>query len=196
MASLAPVFFESASELRSWFERHSASEAELWVGFYKRGASRQGIAYPEAVDEALCIGWIDAVRKSLDPERYTIRFTHRKPNSIWSAVNLAKVEKLTAEGRMRPAGTKVFEARNPERAKKYSFEVEEVSLAPAYLRALKGNAAAWSGFQAQPPSYRRLVKHWVMRAVKEETRVRRLEALIGACAKGERLKQFSYSSKR
>jgi uncharacterized protein YdeI (YjbR/CyaY-like superfamily) len=143
------------------------------------------MTWPEAVDEALCFGWIDGVRHSVDETSYRNRFTPRRPGSNWSRVNVAKVEALVAQGRMRPAGLKAFEARTAARSGVYSFEQERpAELAPEYLEQVRADAAAWADFSARPPSYRRQVAHWVMSAKREETRQRRLATLIESSGQG------------
>ncbi len=157
------------------------------MGYYKKGASRQGITYPDARDEALCWGWIDGKVKSLDEERYVQRFTPRKKGSTWSQVNLGRVEELTGLGRMQPAGIKAFEARTAERTGVYSFEADLAEL-PVELQALfQADSLAWRHFQAQPPAYRRTCLHWVVSAKREETRRRRLQKLLEASAAKRRL---------
>jgi uncharacterized protein YdeI (YjbR/CyaY-like superfamily) len=181
-----PTFFRSAGEFRAWLARHHGSAAELWVGFHKKTSGRGGITYGEALDEALCVGWIDGVRKSLDATRYTIRFTPRKPRSGWSAVNIRHVNRLMAEGRMRPSGLDAFERRDPKRAG-YSFEERPRRLPPALAKRFRADTHAWAFFQAQPPSYRRTALFWVLSAKKEETRERRLTTLIACSAKEARI---------
>ena len=147
-------------DFRRWLEEHHAEESELWVGFFKVGTGRPSLTWPESVDEALCFGWIDGVRKKLDEESYVIRFTPRKPTSNWSAKNLARVEELIAEGRMRPAGRKLYEARDPEKQRVYSFERRrEAKLEPEQEARFRRNAAAWAFFESQPPGYRRTALH-------------------------------------
>ncbi len=176
--STKPTFFPTPADFRAWLERHHETASELLVGFYKKGSGRPSITWPESVDEALCFGWIDGVRRTIDDESYSIRFTPRRPRSNWSAVNLKRVAELTNLGRMHPAGVRAYEARDPARAASYSFEQREEArkLAPAYEAQLKANAKAWAFFQAQPPYYRRTVSRWVMSAKKEETRLKRLVA--------------------
>jgi uncharacterized protein YdeI (YjbR/CyaY-like superfamily) len=181
---MKPTFFRDPAAFRRWLERHHARVAELWVGFHKKGTGLPSITWPESVDEALCFGWIDGVRKSLDETSYVIRFTPRRAKSTWSAVNIRRVGVLTRLGRMRPAGLAAFRARTAERSRVYSFESRPTELATPYARKLKSNRAAWSYFQAQPPWYRRTSQFWVMSAKKEETRLKRLDTLIACSAKG------------
>jgi uncharacterized protein YdeI (YjbR/CyaY-like superfamily) len=181
------TYFESPAELRGWFHANHATAAELWVGFYKKGSGHPSITWPESVDEALCVGWIDGIRKSIDAERYTIRFTPRQKGSIWSAVNIKRVAPLTAEKRMRPGGLRAFEARTSNRSGIYAYEQRRAELEEPYDGMLRKNKTAWDFFHAQPPSYRKVVAWWVMSAKQEETRVKRLNKLIDASAAGRRL---------
>ena len=186
-----PTFFKSPSEFRRWLEGHHATAQELWVGFYKKASGRPSISWPESVDEALCFGWIDGVRKSVDDESYAIRFTPRKPRSVWSAVNIRRAVELERLGRMRPAGRKAFEARVENRSGIYSYEQRSAELDGPYGERLRQNEEAWRFFQAQPASYRKAANWWVLSAKKEETRVRRLEKLIEDSAAGRRIAQFA-----
>jgi uncharacterized protein YdeI (YjbR/CyaY-like superfamily) len=160
----------------------------LVVRCYKVRAGDRGMTHPQAVDEALCFGWIDGIRRSLDGVSFTVRFTPRKPRSIWSRVNLARVKALAAEGRMAPSGRAAFEARDPRRTGIYSFERAALKLTPAFARRLRADAAAWAFFQSQPPWYRRVSTFWVMSAVKEATRLRRLATLIAYSAGGRSIR--------
>jgi uncharacterized protein YdeI (YjbR/CyaY-like superfamily) len=186
----APVdvtYFRTPADLRRWFRASHAMAAELWVGFYKRRSGKPSVTWPESVDEALCVGWIDGIRKSLDADRYTIRFTPRRKGSIWSAVNIGRVKALTADTRMQPAGAKAFAARLENKSGIYSYEQRRDRLEEPYAGLLKKNKAAWTFFEAQPPSYRKVIGWWVVSAKREETRLQRLKRLIEACARGERL---------
>lgn len=180
-------FFRSPPDLRRWFDRHHASASELWVGFHKKDSGRPSVTWPESVDEALCVGWIDGIRKRLDDSSYTIRFTPRRAGSIWSAVNIRRAEALVAEGRMRPAGAKAFAARKENRSGVYSYEQRRDQLDEPYNTLLKKNEAAWTFFQVQPPSYRKAVWWWVVSGKTEATRLRRLDKLIAASARGRRV---------
>jgi uncharacterized protein YdeI (YjbR/CyaY-like superfamily) len=173
----------SAEAFREWLQAHHADTGECWVGYHKKDSGKPSITYPESVDEALCFGWIDGVRKSIDATSYAVRFTPRRPNSVWSAVNLGKVKELIARGHMRPAGMKVYEARDPKKANLYSFETRR-GLGPAEEKVFRRNAKAWAWFEAQPPFYRRTCGWWVVSAKKEETRARRLASLIDCSARG------------
>jgi uncharacterized protein YdeI (YjbR/CyaY-like superfamily) len=174
-----PIYFATPDDLRAWFERHHASERELVVGFYKKGSGVPSITWPEAVDEALCVGWIDGVRQGVDDQRYSNRFTPRTKRSTWSAVNIKRAKELIELGRMRPAGIDAFERRTDDRSAIYSYEQRRnATLEPAHERRFRRNRAAWTFFQAQPPGYRRTAIHWVVSAKKAETRERRLATLI------------------
>jgi uncharacterized protein YdeI (YjbR/CyaY-like superfamily) len=187
MATPPATFFSSPAEFRAWLEAHHQSVPELWVGYWKRGSGIPSMTWPQSVDEALCFGWIDGVRQSIDELSYRIRFTPRRPGSIWSLVNQRRAEELKAAGRMQPAGLAAFEGRDLERQERYSYEHEHVKLAPAYLAALRKNRASWKFFEAQSPYYRRQVALWIMSARREETRQRRLQALIEDSANGLRV---------
>jgi len=182
-----PTFFADPSEFRAWLEKHHEREQELFVGFYKKGSGRPSITWPEAVDEALCFGWIDGVRKSLGADSYMIRFTPRKPGSTWSAVNVGRVQELSRLGRMRPAGLEAFEKRSEAKTGTYSYEQkEEASLEKAEEKQFRANKAAWEFFQSQPPWYRRTAIWRVVSVKREETRKKRLAKLIEESAQGRR----------
>jgi uncharacterized protein YdeI (YjbR/CyaY-like superfamily) len=182
---MKPRFFATPADFRAWLEAHHAAEAELLVGFYKKGSGKASITWPESVDEALCFGWIDGVRRSLGEAAYTIRFTPRRPTSTWSAVNVARVAALSKAGRMRPAGRRAFAARRPERTGIYAFErTEAARLSEDQEKRLRGNRKAASFFDAQPPWYRRTATHWVVSAKRPETRSKRLAHLVAASASG------------
>src|SRR5262249_22484482 len=149
-------FFASPKDLRRWLEERHDRESELQIGFYKKGSGKCGISYAEALDEALCFGWIDGVRRSIDAESYTIRFTPRKPRSIWSRVNITRAAELREAGRMHPSGLAAFEGRDEARTRQYSYERGALTLAPDFERRFRENAAAWAFFEVQAPSYRRL----------------------------------------
>jgi uncharacterized protein YdeI (YjbR/CyaY-like superfamily) len=184
----SPRFFAGPAEFRAWLEAHHASAVELWVGFHRKGTGRPSLTWPESVAEALCFGWIDGVRKSLDAESYVIRFTPRKPQSVWSAVNLAKMEELVAASRVAPAGLAAWERRTAKRSAIYSYEQRhEAVFDPALERRFRAATRAWAFFAAQPPGYRQLATWWVASAKREETRARRLAQLIECSAAGERL---------
>ncbi len=176
---MTPKFFKTPADWRKWLERNHDKAEELWVGFYKKDSGKPSITWPESVDGALCFGWIDGVRKSIDEVSYMIRFTPRKPSSVWSAINLKRVEELTKLGLMHESGLKVFQSRDPKKSGQYSFEQEKPQqLDEAYEKKLRANKRAWKFFQAQPPWYQRTSSFWVMSAKQEETRLRRLAILI------------------
>lgn len=179
-----PIFFSSPGAWRAWLEEHHERETEVLVGFYKKATGRAGMSWSQSVDEALCFGWIDGVRRRIDEHSHSMRFTPRKPRSTWSAVNIEKAERLIADGRMRPAGLSAFHARSEERSRIYSFEQGDVELPADALRRLRANAVAWSYWQSRPAGYRRVAAWWVISAKRPETRARRLETLIEDCAAG------------
>lgn len=183
-------FFESASELRGWLAEHGEREKELWIGFFRRSAGRPGVTYPEALDAALCFGWIDGVRRGIDATSYTMRFSPRRPRSVWSQVNIRRAEELARLGLMRPAGQKAFNDRDRERSGQ-SIETRPSRLDDLYEERFRASEEAWAFFQGQAPSYRRTVSGWVMGAKREETRLRRLAVLIEASAAGRRLDLLS-----
>jgi uncharacterized protein YdeI (YjbR/CyaY-like superfamily) len=176
------TYFKTPAHFRKWLEKNQAISQLLWVGFYKKGSGKPSITWPESVDEALCFGWIDGIRKSLDETSYTIRFTPRKPRSIWSAINIKRAQELIELGRMQPAGLAAFQARKEDRSRRYSYEQQGAKLVGEYEMKLKANRNAWKFWSAQPPGYRRTAGWWVMSAKREETRLRRLEQLIADSA--------------
>jgi len=181
------VFFKTADQFRRWLEAHHASERELLVGFYKKACGKPGISYKEAVDEALCFGWIDGIKKRVDEHRYTHRFTPRRAGSMWSLVNVRRATELIALGRMAKPGLDVFQRRDPKKTGIYSFEQRPSTLDRTLEREFKGHAAAWTFFRAQPPGYQRLAIFWVMSAKQQGTRERRLAALVKTSAEGKRI---------
>ena len=186
---MTPIFFATPADLRRWFAENHGAARELLVGFYKKDSGERSITWPESVDEALCVGWIDGVRRRIDDRAYSVRFTPRKPTSIWSAVNIARVAALAAGGRMQPAGLKAFEARTEGRSGIYFYEQRERSdkLDTAHETLFKACPAGWEFFQAQPPGYRKLAVWRVVSAKQEATRLKRLEKLIAESAEGRRL---------
>jgi uncharacterized protein YdeI (YjbR/CyaY-like superfamily) len=183
-----PVFFPSSADFRSWLQAEGAKRTELLVGLYKKASGKPSITYPEAVDEAICFGWIDGVRRSIDADAYMVRFTPRKPRSQWSAINIRHVQRLTKAGRMRPEGLKAFEGAT-EQTRKYSYEQRGQAKFPVQdERRFRANRKAWEFFQAQPPWYRRTSTFWVVSAKKEETRQRRFATLVNDCECGRILK--------
>ena len=180
-----PLFFASPSELRNWFEKHHEATQELWVGFYKTSSGKPSVTWPEAVDQALCFGWIDGVRKGIDDLSYTIRFTPRRPHSNWSSVNVKRVGELIKLGLMQPVGLKTFQERDQNKSEVYSYEQRKNSqLDPAYENQLRANKKAWEFFQSRPPSYQQPATWWVMSASQEETRLKRLAILIESSEQG------------
>ena len=187
-AAPALAFFATAAGFRRWLARNAHRAGELVVGFRKVDSGLPSMTWPESVDEALCFGWIDGVRKRVDETAYQIRFTPRQPGSTWSAVNIARAERLIADGRMQPAGLAAFARRLEEKSRVYSYEQDEAaSLTAAEARAFRRDKAAWRYFEAAPPGYRKTVLHWIGSARRPATRERRLAKLIAACAAGKRL---------
>ena len=184
---MEPTFFPTPAAFRKWLETNHASATELLVGFYKRGSGKPSITWPESVDQALCFGWIDGVRRRIDDVSYSIRFTPRKQISNWSAINIARVAELTKLGLMRPAGLRAFEQRREDKSAIYSYENAVRTLDPSDEKTFRANRKAWQFFNAQAPSYRRVCIYWVTSAKKEETRARRLATLINDSANGERV---------
>jgi uncharacterized protein YdeI (YjbR/CyaY-like superfamily) len=190
------TFFPTPAKFRAWLAKHHDTSRELWVGFYKKSSGEPSITWPEAVDEALCVGWIDGVRKSIDDVSYAIRFTPRKPRSNWSAVNVARVAELTRAGRMQPSGLAAFEARAPERTGIYAYEQRKTAeLDAASEKTFRANKTAWDFFQAQPPWYRQTAIWWVVSAKKEETRRSRLATLVDDSAQGRTIRQLTRPTK-
>lgn len=184
-----PRFFANPQEFRAWLEKNHQSERELWVGYHRKATGRPSMTWPESVDEALCFGWIDGIRKAVDESSYMIRFTPRKPTSTWSAVNIGRVAELSKEGRMRPAGLKAFEARSDAKSAIYAYEQRKAAaFDPASEKRFRANGKAWEFFQAQAPSYRKVITYWVISAKQEATRARRLEKLIAESEAGRRLR--------
>lgn len=181
------VFFPSQSDFRAWLEKNYKTETELIVGYYKVGSGKASMTWSQSVDQALCFGWIDGIRRSIDKESYCIRFTPRRPTSIWSDINIKKVEELTKLGLMKPEGLKAFSLRKEHTSRIYSFENDPVNLDPEYERRFKSNKAAWEFFTKQAASYKKVVFHWVMRAKQGKTQISRLEKVIQASEQGKRM---------
>lgn len=193
MPGLTPFdiqFFESPEQFRSWLQANNEIKKEVWVGFYKRETGKPSLTWSESVDQALCFGWIDGIRKSIDAASYTIRFTPRNPKSIWSAVNIKKVEELKKLGLMKPAGIRLFDARSADNSEIYSFEQGKINLPDPYLHLFKANEKAWKNFEAMPPSYKKPAIWWVISAKQEATRLKRLETLIKDSENGLRIAQM------
>lgn len=189
-------YFDAPQAFRAWLEAHHETATEIVVGYHKKATGRPSMTWAESVDEALCFGWIDGVRRRVDEARYTIRFTPRKPGSIWSEVNVARATALLAEGRMRPAGMKAFEARSAARTGVYSYERdEEAALPPEMEKRFRASPKAWAFFQEQAPWYRRTALHWVTSAKREATRESRLAQLMEHSAAGRRVPAFDRQKK-
>ncbi|MGE3276553.1 MAG: YdeI family protein [Vicinamibacterales bacterium] len=188
MSKPEPTHFADVKAFRKWLAANHKKQTELWVGFYKVGSGIPTVSYKEAVDEALCFGWIDGVRNAVDETRYMNRFTPRTKTSTWSAVNIKRFAELEAEGRVTKAGRAAFEARRDDRSGIYSYEQRQRGLTPAYEARLRKDRKAWMFFERQPPSYRKIAGHWVVSAKQEATRERRFAELVRDCREGLRIK--------
>lgn len=175
---MTPTFFRTQAAFRKWLQKNRKTKTELFVGYYKVGSGKPSITWSQSVDQALCFGWIDGVKNSMDKERYCIRFTPRKKKSIWSTINIKKVKVLTRAGLMMVAGRKAFDLRSEEKLNSYSHENAPVSLATEYTKLFKKNEHAWRYFEARSPSYRKQISFWIMNAKKEATRRSRLQKVI------------------
>ena len=192
-----PIYFASPAAFRAWLEEHHETETEVWVGYYKKATGKQGMSWSQAVDEALCFGWIDGIAKSVDDERHRQRFTPRKPTSNWSLVNIEKVAKLRAKGRMRPAGEAAFARRREDRSGIYTHEQRAHPELTAKQRAtFEAHPEAWAWFQSKPPGYRKQATWWVISAKRPETRERRLAQLIEDSAAGRTIAPLTSPAKR
>lgn len=181
------MFFESAVALRRWFARHAKTETVLVVGYMKKATGAASVTWPESVDEALCVGWIDGVRNRIDGQRYRIRFSPRKPRSHWSQVNIRRVAALRRAGRMKPEGLAAYAARDKANVRRGSYEQKKpVRLPPRHLKAIRANPAAWKYYRTLPPGYLMMCTWWIVSAKKPETQARRLERFIGMCAANRR----------
>lgn len=189
-------FFATPDALRDWFDANHETADELWIGYYRKATGRPSVDWSQAVDEALCVGWIDSVRYSLDDTTHAQRFTPRRKGSIWSAVNVTKVAALTAEGRMRPAGLVAFEARTPEKTAIYSYERDAAAFSDEEAARFRANEAAWADWERRPPSYRKAATHWVTSAKQAATREGRLERLIEDSAAGRKPKALTPPGER
>lgn len=189
---MKPVFFKSPAEFRAWLAKNHATQKELLVGFHKVNTGKPSLTWPQSVDEALCYGWIDGVRRRIDDESYSIRFTPRKPTSIWSTLNIKRVAELEKLGRMTDAGRTAFARRDPKKSEIYSFERGRTEMNGDALAKLKADEKAWAYYESQAPYYRRTSSHWVASAKKPETRAKRLATLIECCRNGERIPALSY----
>ncbi len=191
-SSIKPVYFKTASDFRKWLMINHDTAKELLVGFYKVKSSKPSITWSESVDQALCFGWIDGVRKSIDEESYSIRFTPRKENSIWSAINIKKVEELNKKELMYPPGTKAFQNRKENKSSIYSYEKSSVILPKKFEKILKSNKKAWQFFTNMAPSYSRAAIHWIVSAKREETKMKRLQELITDSENERKIKILNY----
>ena len=185
--------FATAADFRSWLERNHATATELWVGYYKKGVPKTSMTYAEAVEEALCFGWIDGRARRISDEVAGQRFTPRRRTSSWSAINIAKMAQLEASGRLHPAGRRAFEERDRRKDASYSYESPPRELPPDWLARFQADAAAWTYWRGETPSYRRTATHWVLSAKRPETRERRFATLIADSAAGRRVKPFIVS---
>jgi uncharacterized protein YdeI (YjbR/CyaY-like superfamily) len=190
------VFFPTQKHLRKWFEKNHKKEKELLVGYFKVSSGKPSVTWSQSVDEALCFGWIDGIRRSVDEESYCIRFTPRNPKSNWSAINIRKVEELTKLGLMKPEGLKVFGFRKEEKSKIYAYENPGVLLDKSFEKLFKANKKAWKFFQTTTPTYRKVTSRWVMSAKQESTKLKRLNELINDCAAGKKIKAMSYGENK
>jgi uncharacterized protein YdeI (YjbR/CyaY-like superfamily) len=194
--TIEPTFFATPADFRTWLEDHHGKSQELWVGYYKKATGKPSIIWPESVDEALCFGWIDGLRKRIDEESYMIRFTPRRETSKWSAVNIKRVEELTALGRMRPPGLKAFEHRTAEKSGTYAYEQKEnAELDATQEQQFRANPQAWEFFQAQAPWYCKTAIWWVISAKRETTRQKRLATLIEDSAQGRMIGPLRWQKK-
>lgn len=189
------VYFASPAALRAWLDAHAATATELFIGFWKVSSGRQTLTWSQTVDEALCVGWIDGTARRIDDQRYYQRLTPRRRNSVWSAVNVRRVPELQAEGRMTPAGLAVFTNRHPSQTEGYTTSTHDAELTPALAAILQADEAAWTYLEAQPPGYRRNSRWWIMKAKRDETRLKRTEMLREASASGRRLQQVTGQAK-
>jgi uncharacterized protein YdeI (YjbR/CyaY-like superfamily) len=187
-----PIFFATQSDFRKWLTKNHRKATELFVGFYKVDSGKPSMTWSQSVDQAICFGWIDGVRKSINKDSYFISFTPRKPTSIWSAVNIKKVEELTKKGLMQPAGLASFKLKKEHKSKIYAYEKEAVKLSAEFEKKFKANKRAWAFFQSLPPSYHRSALDWVMSAKQKTTSIKRLDELITDSEAGRKIKRLSY----
>ncbi|MBI1257756.1 MAG: bacteriocin-protection protein [Chloroflexi bacterium] len=190
------TFFKSPAEWRAWLEKNHATETSLLLGFYKKGSGKLNMTYQQSLDVALCFGWIDGVRGSLNDEAYTMRYSQRKTHSIWSAVNIKRIGELAAEGLVHPYGQKVFDERDQSKQNSYSHEQEKIELPPDYETQFRANETAWADFQQRPPSYKKAALWWVISAKQEATRLKRLATLIEDSAAGRKIALLTRKSER
>ena len=187
-ASAEPIFFPTPAAFRNWLKKNHATCREQWIGFHRKASGRPSITWPESVDEALCVGWIDGLRKTIDAESYKIRFTPRKKESNWSAVNIGRVKELTKQGRMQPAGLAAFAQRKETKSGIYAYENRKTAvLDKVDEKRFRSNTRAWEFFQRQSAGYRQNVIWYLVTAKKTETRQRRLEQVIARSEAGRRM---------
>ncbi len=191
-----PIFFPKPSDFRQWLEKNHDIVKELWVGYYKKASGIPSITWPESVDEALCFGWIDGLRKSIDKKSYKIRFTPRRTGSHWSAVNIKRVKELKTLGLMQPAGLEAFEKRDEKKSKQAAHEQENIKLPEALELKIKANKKAWDFFQLLAPTYKKTSVWWVISAKQETTRLKRLDTLIASSEKGEKIPPLKWNKKK
>jgi len=184
---MKPIYFKDQSEFRKWLDQHHKTETEILVGFYKKGSGKQNMTWSQSVDQALCYGWIDGIRKSIDEQSYCIRFTPRRPTSIWSSVNIRKIDELTKQGLMQTGGIEAFKKRKEEKSEIYSFEDDAKKLTSDLEHKFKLNKKAWDFFTSQTPSYTKTVIHWIMSAKQESTQLARLEKVVAESENHQRL---------
>ncbi len=190
-----PIFFKKQSDLRMWFKKNAGTATMLLVAYYRVSTGKPSITWSQSVDEALCFGWIDSVRNSIDGESYSIRFTPRKPKSIWSAVNIKKVEELKKRGLMTPKGLALFESKDENKLRTYSFERSQIELSQEFEKKFKANKKAWEFFQQMQPSYKKPAINWVVSAKQEVTKLSRLTTLINDSEAGRKIKPLDYPKK-
>ena len=192
---MSPIFFDHPDKFREWLKENHEKETELWVGFYKKATGLPSLTWSESVDQALCYGWIDGIRKSIDDKSYKIRFTPRKPTSIWSKVNIEKIEELTKNGLMKPAGLAAWGRRDLEKQKIYAYEQKNAKLPEKYADKIKNTPEAWAFFESLAPSYKKATIWWIVSAKREETRLRRLDILIQSSKEGLKIPQLRQGKK-
>lgn len=190
------TYFKTPAALRKWFEKNHSKKPELWIGYYKKASGKESVTYKQALDEALCFGWIDGIVKGIDEDKYCQRWTPRRATSIWSAVNINKVKALIESGKMTPAGLKAFNERDVKRTNMYSFEQKSLELPSQFEKKFKANKKAWANFQAMPPSYKKPAIWWVISAKQEATQMKRLDTLIADSEAGKRIKHLIRPEKK
>lgn len=192
---MTPIFFPTPSDFRKWLDKNHKTQKELIVGFYKVGTKKPSMTWSESVDQALCYGWIDSVRRSVDDQSYCIRFTPRNPKSIWSAINIAKIEALSKQGLMKPAGLEIYEKRKDNKSKIYAYEQELKRFSATFEKQFKANKKAWKFFISQAPSYQKTAIHIVMTAKQETTKIKRLQELIESSEAQQKMGRLKWDKK-